>query len=88
MYALTITSALVWGSAILVVGLANLVWSPYGGAFLELIASIYPGYQAAGSIGNVMVGTIYAMLDGGVGGLVFAMLYNFFAGPRACLILL
>ena len=78
--ALAITMALVWGGAVLLVGLANLIWSSYGGAFLELVASIYPGYGASGSIGDVIVGTLYAMLDGAVGGLIFALLYNLFAG--------
>ena len=79
--ALAITAALVWGGAVLLVGLANLIWSPYGEAFLKLIASIYPGYEATGSIEDVIVGTLYAMLDGAVGGLIFALLYNLFARP-------
>jgi len=78
--ALAMTAALVWGGVVLLVGVANLIWPSYGRAFLELIASIYPGYDASGSIGNVIVGTLYAMLDGAVGGLICALLYNFFAG--------
>jgi hypothetical protein len=79
--ALAITAAIIWGGAVLLVGLANLVWPTYGGAFLEVVASVYPGYNASGTIGSVVVGSLYAMLDGAVGGLVFAWLYNLVAGP-------
>ena len=78
--ALAMTVALVWGGAVLLVGLANLAWPPYGEPFLELIASIYPGYDASGSFGDVIVGTLYAFLDGALGGLIFALLYNLFSG--------
>ena len=74
--AFAITAAIVWGAAVLLVGVANLIWPTYGAAFLELVASIYPGYQASRSIGSVTVGTLYAVFDGAVGGLIFAWLYN------------
>ena len=41
--ALAIACAVIWGGVILLVGLANLLWPGYGLAFLELVASIYPG---------------------------------------------
>ena len=78
--ALATAAALIWGGVILLVGVANLIWPPYGQALLELIASIYPGYHASGSIGDVLVGTLYAMLDGALGGLIFALLYNLCTG--------
>jgi len=37
--ALTYTLAILWGLCFLVVGLANLIWPPYGGTFLELMSS-------------------------------------------------
>jgi hypothetical protein len=74
--ALAITAALLWGGAVFVCGLANLAWPSYGGAFLQLVASIYPGYHATRSLGSVVVGTLYALLDGAVGGLLFGWLYN------------
>ncbi|MAE63503.1 MAG: hypothetical protein CMJ18_04465 [Phycisphaeraceae bacterium] len=77
--ALATTVAILWGGAVLLVGLANLIWPSYGGAFLEVVASIYPGYHASGTIGSVIVGTLYAIIDGAVGGLIFAWLYNFVA---------
>ena len=71
---------ILWGAAVLVTGLANLAWTGYGTGFLQLLASIYPGYKASGSFGDVIIGVLYALLDGGVFGLVFAWLYNRFLG--------
>lgn len=78
--ALCLTTGILWAVAVFLVGVANLVWSGYGGAFLQLIASIYPGYDASRSIGAVIVGTLYALVDGLVLGLVFAWVYNLIAG--------
>jgi hypothetical protein len=67
-----------WGAAVLLTGLFNLVQSEYGTVFLQVLASIYPGYEASGSIADLIVGTLYALLDGLICGSVFAWLYNFF----------
>jgi hypothetical protein len=80
--ALALTAGILWALALLLVGAANLVWSGYGGSFVKLMASIYPGYHASGSLGDLIVGVLYALLDGVVCGLVFAWLYNFFVGNR------
>jgi hypothetical protein len=69
-------SALLWGGAVLTVGVANLVQPRYGREFLRMMASIYPGYQARPTLRNVAVGTAYAVVDGAVGGAVSAWLYN------------
>lgn len=78
--ALGATAALIWGAAILVVAAANLIWPPYGHAFLELVASIYPGYHPGPSIGSVIAGTLYGLVDGGIGGAAFGWIYNLLAG--------
>ena len=74
--ALALTSSVIWGGALLFVGLANLVWADYGQDFLNLMASVYPGYDAAASIGQVMLMTAYGLVDGAVAGLIFGWLYN------------
>ena len=74
--ALTIAAAIFWAGLVLIVGLANMIFSGYGQAFLLLVASIYPGYSASGSFGDVIVGSLYALLDGAVIGLIFGWLYN------------
>ncbi len=75
---LTVTMALLWGGAALFCGLANLIWPSYGVAFLQLISSVYPGYHATRGVGSVVVGTLYALLDGAVCGFLFGWLYNRF----------
>ena len=78
--ALAIVSALVWGLAMLLTGLANLIWPTYGHDFLQVMASVYPGYHATRSFGEVVIGTLYGLVDAGVGGAIVAWLYNCFAG--------
>jgi len=70
-----ITLAIIWGAAVFLVGLGHLLAPDYGTAFLGVVASIYPGYEVGG-FGSVIVGTLYAALDGAIGGAIFAWLYN------------
>jgi hypothetical protein len=83
--AMAFTAGILWAACFLLTGLANLVWPSYGGAFLDLGASIYPGYHGPAGFGSVIVVTLYALLDGVVCGAVFAWVYNAFAagGTRA-----
>jgi TRAP-type mannitol/chloroaromatic compound transport system permease large subunit len=76
---LALASGILWGVAMLGMGLANLVWSGYGQQFLQTMASVYFGYHATRSIAGVIVGTLYGAVDGLIGGAVFAWLYNQFA---------
>lgn len=72
--------ALAWGMlGMFVTSLANLIWPGYGQAFLDVMASLYPGYTATASFGQVIIGALYGILDGAVAGAVFAWLYNFCA---------
>ncbi|MGA8638716.1 MAG: bacteriophage holin [Candidatus Sulfotelmatobacter sp.] len=77
--ALALTSAILWGLAMLVTSLANLIWGNFGEQFLQTMSSVYPGYHATRSITEVIVGTLYGAVDGFVGGAVFAWLYKQFA---------
>ncbi|MBI4564847.1 MAG: hypothetical protein HY716_09180 [Planctomycetes bacterium] len=78
--ALAITLGAVWGGAVFLVGIAHMLWPGYGNTFLELVASIYPGYQVGG-FGQVVVGTLYAVLDGMICGAIIAWLYNVASCP-------
>lgn len=78
--ALALALAILWGIAVFLTGIANLIWPGYGAAFLQAIASLYPGYNATSSFGAVVIGTLYALIDGAIVGLVFAWLYNIFVG--------
>jgi membrane protease YdiL (CAAX protease family) len=75
---LALVSGILWGVAMLGMGLANLIWSSYGQQFLQTMASVYPGYHATRSIAQVIVGTLYGFVDGLIAGAVFAWLYNQF----------
>lgn len=69
--------AILWGLIVFLIALANLIFPGYGVAFLNMVDSIYPGYVVGRwAFGGVLVGTAYAALDGFIGGIVFAWLYN------------
>ncbi len=80
--AMGVAVGLLWGACMLLMGLANLIWPGYGVAFLNLVASIYPGYEIGG-FGSVIVGTLYALVDGAIAGVIVAWLYNKAAGSGA-----
>jgi hypothetical protein len=74
--ALAVTAGIFWGAAIFIVALAELVWPGYGRAFLDLAASIYPGYHPGPGIGPLVTVTLYGVVDGAIGGAIFGWLYN------------
>lgn len=78
--AFSLTAGLFWGGAMLIVAVVNLMWPGYGRAFLELAAAIYPGYRPEPAIGQVITGTLYALVDGTISGFVFGWIYNLLAG--------
>jgi hypothetical protein len=77
--AMFFTIGILWGACILFLGVANIIWPSYGQAFLQLCASIYPGYHPGTGFGSVFIGTIYALVDGAICGAIFGGLYNRFA---------
>lgn len=80
--ALALTWAAVWVAAVLLIGAANLIWPTYGVAFLQYVASFYPGYHANGSFVDLIVGVIYALVNGAAAGLLFGWLYNVLVGKK------
>lgn len=78
---LALTAGILWAAAFFLTGLANVVWPGYGTGLLTLMDSMYPGY-APGGFGSVIVGTLYALLDGLICGAVAAWLYNRLLGDR------
>ncbi len=74
-----LAAAVLWGGAVLLCAVANLIWPGYAADFLRLIDSIYPGYHFNHTGISVVVATGYALVDGLVGGFVLAVLYNLFA---------
>jgi len=73
---MALTFGLLWGGAMLVVGVVNMISGDYGQLFLAVMASLYPGYYVGGTIRDAIVGGLYGLVDGGIGGAVLALLYN------------
>ncbi len=81
--AFMLTSAIFMAAVVFIVGTVNLFVSGYGWMVLQMASSIYPGYDAKSTFGSVIVGTLYALLDGAVFGFVFAWLYNLLLGKKS-----
>ncbi len=75
-------AGLLWAGCALFTGALNLIWPPYGEAFLDLLRSMYPGYAAMTGLAALVVGTLYALLDGAICGALLAWLYNAVGGAR------
>lgn len=71
-----LTFGALWSVAALFCGLMNMWFPPYADSFLQLLGSIYPGYTPDGSFGSAVSVTLYAFVDGVIGGCLFAWLYN------------
>lgn len=76
---LAIASGLVWGAALLCVGLTNLAVPTYGTSFMQAMSSVYPWYHGSRTIADIVIGTLDAFVDGVVAGLLFGWLYNAFS---------
>jgi len=83
MRAVALASSVLWGGMILVIGLCNVAFPAYGKEFLSLVGSIYPGYAATPDPRSVLVGTLYGLADGAIGGVIFAWLHNRFLTVRS-----
>ena len=77
--AMIIAGALFKAAGFLFVSLMNLVFRPYGGAYLALLTSIYPGYDPVSVPLGILLGTFYSLVAGAIAGLLFGWLYNFLA---------
>lgn len=60
------------------VSLMNLVLRPYGGTYLAMLASLFPGYDPVNWPIGIIVGSLYSLLSGALAGMVFGALYNLF----------
>ena len=79
---MTIAAGLLWGGAILSLGLINLVKPTYSASFLQAISSVYPWFHASRSFVDILIGTLDALIDGAIAGLLFGWFYNFFVADR------
>ena len=44
----------------------NVLFRPYGGAYLALLTSIYPGYDPVSGPLSILLGTLYSLIAGAV----------------------
>jgi hypothetical protein len=73
---MAIASGLLWGTAILLVGIINLAKPTYGMTFLMMMTSVYPWFHASHTVTNVVIGAIDGVIDGIIAGCLFGWLYN------------
>jgi hypothetical protein len=71
-----IAAGLLWGAAILLVGLINLVRPDYGMSFLTMMHSVYPWFHSSHTATSVLIGTIDGLIDGAIAGSLFGWVYN------------
>jgi len=76
---MVIAGALFKAICFLFISLLNVVLRPYGGAYLAMLMSLYPGYDPISGPVGIIVGTLYSLIAGALAGLLFGWLYNFFA---------
>jgi len=76
---LALTAAVLWGGCLLVLGLVNLAVPTYGASFLQGVGSVYPGFYHSHTFADVLVGTVYGLIDGAFGGMSIAWIYNKFS---------
>lgn len=78
--ALAITSAILWGGGLLLVGVMNLYRPGYGNAFLQVMSSVYPGYDGMASWKSIGILTACGVFDGVMCGIAAALIYNLCLG--------
>ncbi len=71
--AFSLTAGIIWGLALLVLTLIS-VGTGFAAMFLNVIASIYPGYSI--SLLGSIIGLIYGFADASIGFYIFARIYN------------
>lgn len=76
---MAIAIGLVWGGAVLLVGLIHLADPNYGMNFLQMTSSVYPWFHVSRSAGSIAIGTVDGLVDGAVAGVLLAWLYNHFS---------
>ena len=77
--AIALSSSVLWGLAMLLVGLIHMAVPSYGREFLRVMSSVYPGADTAPTVARVLLGAVYGFVDGAVAGGIFGLLYSAFS---------
>ena len=63
------TLGVLWGGAMLIIGVVHAFTPSYGAGFFAVMGSIYPGIEGTGTAGDVILGMVYGLVDGALSGL-------------------
>lgn len=80
-WALGLAGGIMWGVSMLVTTLIS-VYTGYATLFLQVMASIYPGFDI--SVGGAFLGLAYGFVDAFVGLIILGWLYRLFACCGSC----
>lgn len=69
---LAVALGLTWGSGIFLLGLIGA--AGWGRPLVDLLGSLYLGYSP--SVGGSLIGGVWAFIDGAIGGILIAWIYN------------
>jgi hypothetical protein len=72
---LALTCGILWGIVVFIATIWLLIIGA-SGKTISLLSAFYFGYQF--SIGGAFIGLVWGFVDGAIGGLIFAFVYNFF----------
>lgn len=68
---------ILWGASLVIMGIVAMISNGYGMGFVDAVGTLYIGYNA--TVLGAIIGGLWGFVDGGIGGLILAWLYNKFA---------
>jgi hypothetical protein len=74
--ALALSIGILWGLHFLIMGIAIVICPGIGESWMAMWASLYPCYQADGTLLDTAIGVAFGFIDGLIGGALIAWLYN------------
>ncbi|MFQ5847652.1 MAG: bacteriophage holin [Candidatus Methylomirabilales bacterium] len=75
MKGLSLALGLSWGGGVFLLGLAGSIG--WGRPMVDVLGSVYLGFRP--DLGGSLIGGVWAFVDGALGGIVIAWLYNRFS---------
>ena len=81
--AMALTIGILWGAQFLFLGILMRFFPGYGETWIQLWADVYPLYEGSGGVLDTLIGTVFGLIDGILGGAVVAWLYNRIALPSS-----
>ena len=73
--ALAVAMGAMWGGGMLFLGWASMLG--WGVKAVDVMSSVYIGFSS--SLLGSIIGAVWGFLDGAIGGIIIALVYNFFA---------